>query len=93
MPQIYPDRRELFPRQQYSTTHDPDKPISKQPMSHQAESHSDDLNVICPHCLYAYQAEAEDHDEREREVICAKCDREFLLCDEMSVTHRTRPLP
>ena len=31
------------------------------------EDQSDDTNVICPYCLYAYQAEAEDYSEDERE--------------------------
>lgn len=56
------------------------------------ECQADDLNVICPYCKASYYAEAADYDEREREVTCDACERVFLLCDEMSVTHHTRPI-
>lgn len=58
-----------------------------------AESQMDDTDVICPHCLHSYQAEAEDYDEQEREEECEKCGGRFMLYDEFTVTHHTRPLP
>lgn len=58
-----------------------------------AESQMDDCNVICPHCEYSYQAEAEDYDEYEREEACSKCGGRYMLHDEITVTHHTRPLP
>ena len=36
-------------------------------MSETFNSEMDECNVICPYCGYAYQAEAEDYDETERE--------------------------
>lgn len=59
----------------------------------EGKRHSHDLNVICPYCDYSYQAESEDFSDQEREQICGQCDREFLLWDEMSITHHTRPKP
>lgn len=56
------------------------------------ERQSDDVCVICPYCLYSYQAEAQDYDDREREEECAKCGNTYLLSDDMTVTHRTRPI-
>jgi hypothetical protein len=52
----------------------------------------DDCNVICPHCLHAYQAEAGDFDEQEREEECEKCGGRYMLHDEATVTHYTRRL-
>jgi len=57
------------------------------------ESQTDDCKVICPHCLESYQPEAEDFDEDEREETCDKCGGKYMLHDEFSVTHHTRPLP
>ena len=57
------------------------------------ESQMDDVNVICPHCLHSYQAESEDFDEQEREEECEKCGGRYMLYDEFTVTHHTRPLP
>lgn len=53
----------------------------------------DELNVICPYCQYAYQAESCDYDEQERKTTCGRCDRDFLLYDEITIRHYTRPLP
>lgn len=61
-------------------------PITPEPQSH-------DWNVICPYCHYSYQAESCDFSDQEREEECAKCGQTYLLCDDMSVTHRTRPKP
>lgn len=58
-----------------------------------SESQMDDVNVICPHCLHSYQAESEDFDEQEREEECEKCGGRYMLYDEFTVTHHTRPLP
>jgi len=55
------------------------------------ESQMDDCNVICPYCLSEYQAEAEDYSEQERDETCVRCGKTFLLRDEISVTHYTRP--
>lgn len=49
--------------------------------------------VICPHCQHQYQPESEDFDEDEREEECSECGGLYLLRNEMSVTHYTRPLP
>jgi hypothetical protein len=57
------------------------------------EDQADDCNVICPYCGDSYQAEAEDYDEREREETCFACKRVYLLHDECSITHCTRPVP
>lgn len=57
------------------------------------ESQADDCNVICPYCLYQYQAEAADYTEREIVEECEKCGAAFLRCDDFTVTHHTRPLP
>lgn len=54
---------------------------------------SDDCNVICPYCGHAYQAEAEDFDEDEREETCFSCKRVYLMHDECTVTHYARPKP
>ena len=56
------------------------------------ETQMDDCNVICPHCLHAYQAESGDFDEQEREEECEKCGGRYMLHDEATVTHYTRPL-
>jgi hypothetical protein len=56
------------------------------------ENQMDDCNVICPHCLAEYQAEAEDYDEQEREETCGNCGGRYILYDEFSVTHHTRPV-
>ena len=52
----------------------------------------DDCKVICPHCLYAYQAEAGDFDEQDRAEECERCGGFYMLHDEVRVTHHTRPL-
>lgn len=57
------------------------------------ESQMDCSNVICPYCLHAYQAEAEDFDEQERAETCERCGITYLRRDEFQVTHHTRPLP
>lgn len=57
------------------------------------ESQSDDCNVIYPYCLAEYQAEAESYSEREREETCFECKRVYILHDEFTVTHCTRPKP
>jgi transcriptional regulator NrdR family protein len=57
-----------------------------------AEPHFNYLYVICPHCLHAYQAEAEDFNEQEREETCEKCGGRYTLYDEITVTHHTRPI-
>ena len=62
-------------------------------MTKEPESQSDDCNVICPYCLSEYQAEAEDYSEREREEECFKCGKTYLLSDDFTVTHNTRPMP
>lgn len=54
---------------------------------------ADDCNVICPYCGYAYQAEAQDFQDRERKELCGQCERTYLLYDDVTVTHYTRPLP
>lgn len=56
------------------------------------EPQMDDCNVVCPHCLHAYQAEAEDFSEQEREETCDKCGERYTLYDEITVTHYTRPI-
>ena len=56
------------------------------------ETQMDDCNVICPHCLHAYQAEAGDYEEQEREEECENCGGRYMLHDEATVTHYTRPL-
>ena len=53
----------------------------------------DDLEVICPHCLYAYQPEASDYDGRERVEDCENCGMEFIRHDEATITYHTRPVP
>ncbi len=55
------------------------------------ESQMDDCLVICPYCKDSYQAEAADFSESEREETCFKCKRVYVLYDEFTVTHNTRP--
>lgn len=55
------------------------------------ESQMDDNNVICPYCLNYYQAEAENYSDREREETCEICGKVYLLSDDFTVTHYTRP--
>ena len=50
------------------------------------------LLVICPYCEYSYQPGSGDYHESEREQTCGKCDKEFLIHDEVTVTHHTRQL-
>lgn len=57
------------------------------------ESQSDSCDVICPYCLNSYQAEAHDFIESDREETCENCGKTYILCDEMEITHYTRPLP
>jgi len=56
------------------------------------EPQSDSSDIICPYCLHSYQAESEDYNEHEREEECDKCGKPFLLYDEFTVTHHTRPI-
>lgn len=57
------------------------------------EAQSDDCIVICTYCRESYQAEAENHSEREREEKCFCCGETYLLWDETTVAHHTRPKP
>ena len=57
------------------------------------EEQSDDCNVICPYCQASYQAEAECFSEDEREEECFSCKRTYILHDECTITHYTRPTP
>ena len=57
------------------------------------ESQSDDCNVICPYCKASYQAEAEDFSEIDREEECFTCGKTYILSDECTITHHTRPTP
>ena len=59
-------------------------------MSEAFNSEMDECNVICPYCGYAYQAEAEDYDETEREEECYKCKKEYIVYQSFEVTHHTR---
>ena len=61
-------------------------------MTTQPESQMDDNNVICPHCLHSYQAEGGDYDDQEREEECEQCGASYLLYDDLTITHHTRPL-
>jgi predicted Zn finger-like uncharacterized protein len=60
---------------------------------HAPESHMDDNNAICPHCLAENYVEAEDYNPHEREVVCDVCEKTFLQFEDFTVTHHTRPLP
>lgn len=54
------------------------------------KSQCDGVNVICPHCLASYQAEAEDFSEEERQEECFECKKTYILYDELYVRHHTR---
>lgn len=56
------------------------------------DDQSDDCNVICPHCLHSYQAEAEDFDETEREEECQKCGGRYIVWQSFSVTNHTKKI-
>ena len=50
----------------------------------------DGSNIICPHCGYEYQADAEDNDESERVEECYDCGKEFAVWAEISIDYCTR---
>lgn len=60
-------------------------------MESKYEEKDDLLNAICPYCGYEYQVENEDFDEDERREYCDECGKEYWLCQEITVTHITRP--
>ena len=50
----------------------------------------DNCKIICPHCGYGFQAEAEDNNEDEHTEECDKCGKEFVAWADVSVTYHTR---
>lgn len=53
------------------------------------EDASDDCDIVCPWCGYAYQAECTDYGEYEKELECMHCEREFTLYEFHTVTYHT----
>ena len=60
-------------------------------MSGKFEETLNDYNVECPYCGDAYQAEAEDYSEDEREQECDECGKKYFLHQNFTVTHHARP--
>lgn len=54
------------------------------------EGASDDCDVICPWCGYAYQAESSDYGKHEYDENCHHCEREYSVYEEYSITYHTR---